>query len=97
VLSGRFKMLKHTRRPFGNCNLLQWLLLKFIRPKLSGSQSTRCKLRDGRPFSVQVVDQHLHFGTLMPLRVGAFIPLITPDHEVALGAFVILGWSALES
>jgi hypothetical protein len=33
---------------------------------------------DGRPFSVQVVDQHLHFGTLMPLRVGAFIPLLTP-------------------
>jgi hypothetical protein len=28
------------------------------------------KLHDGRPFSVQVVDQHLHFGTLMPLRVG---------------------------
>jgi hypothetical protein len=21
---------------------------------------------------------HLHFGTLMPLRVGAFIPLVTP-------------------
>ncbi len=27
--------------------------------------------------SVQVVDQLLHFGTLMPLRVGASIPLLS--------------------
>src|SRR3990167_4933969 len=37
------------------------------------------KLHGGRPFSVQVVDQRLHFGTSMPLRVGAFIPLLTVD------------------
>ena len=35
------------------------------------------KLHNGRRFSIQVVDQPLHFGTLMPLRVGAFIPLLT--------------------
>ncbi len=29
--------LKHTWRPFGNANPLQWLLLKFIRPVLRGS------------------------------------------------------------
>ncbi len=28
--------LKHTWRPFGNANPLQWLLLKFIRPVLRG-------------------------------------------------------------
>src|SRR6218665_2446421 len=35
------------------------------------------------PLSVQVVDQHLHFGTSMPLRVGAFIPLLT-DRQTPL-------------
>lgn len=29
--------LKHTWRPFGNANPLQWLLLKFIRPRLRGA------------------------------------------------------------
>lgn len=33
--------LKHTWRPFGNANPLQQLLLKFIRPVLKGSNSTR--------------------------------------------------------
>lgn len=33
--------LKHTWRPFGNANPLQQLLLKFIRPVLKGSKSTR--------------------------------------------------------
>lgn len=33
--------LKHTWRPFGNANPLQQLLLKFIRPVLKGSMSTR--------------------------------------------------------
>jgi len=28
------------------------------------------------PLSVQVVDQRFHFGTSMPLRVGASIPLL---------------------
>jgi hypothetical protein len=28
---------------------------------------------------VQVVDKRIHFGTSMPLRVGAFIPLLTID------------------
>ena len=40
------------------------------------------KLHSGRPFSVQVVDQRLHFGTSMPLRVGAFIPLLTEGLQV---------------
>lgn len=31
--------LKHTWRPFGNANPLQWLLLKLIRPRLRGSSS----------------------------------------------------------
>ncbi len=31
--------LKHTWRPFGNANPLQWLLLKFIRPVLRGKSS----------------------------------------------------------
>ena len=32
--------LKFTWRPFGNSNPLQWLLLKFIRPKLRGDAPT---------------------------------------------------------
>jgi molybdopterin/thiamine biosynthesis adenylyltransferase len=32
--------LKHTWRPFGNANPLQWLLLKFIRPVLRGKPAT---------------------------------------------------------
>jgi VIT1/CCC1 family predicted Fe2+/Mn2+ transporter len=35
------------------------------------------KLHGGNPFSVQVVDKRLHFGTSMPLWAGAFIPLLT--------------------
>ncbi len=35
------------------------------------------KRHDRPPFSVQVVDQSVHFGTSMRLRVGAFIPLLT--------------------
>jgi len=31
--------LNHTWRPFGNANPLQWLLLKFIRPRLRGASS----------------------------------------------------------
>lgn len=31
------------------------------------------------PLSVQVIDQRLHFGTSMPLQVGAFIPLFTSN------------------
>ncbi len=31
--------LKHTWRPFGNANPLQWLLLKLIRPRLRGASS----------------------------------------------------------
>lgn len=31
--------LKHTWRPFGNANPLQWLLLKFIRPVLRGNST----------------------------------------------------------
>jgi hypothetical protein len=34
-------------------------------------------LHGERSFSVQVVDQRLHFGTSVRLRVGAFIPLLT--------------------
>ncbi len=33
--------LNHTWRPFGNANPLQWLLLKFIRPRLRGAPSPR--------------------------------------------------------
>ena len=32
-----YHKLKHTWRPFGNANPLQWLLLKFIRPRLRGA------------------------------------------------------------
>lgn len=33
--------LNHTWRPFGNANPLQWLLLKFIRPRLRGAPPPR--------------------------------------------------------
>jgi hypothetical protein len=41
-------------------------------------------LHGERSFSVQVVDQRLHCGTSMPLRVGAFIPLLTVHSQHAL-------------
>jgi hypothetical protein len=36
-------------------------------------------LHGERSFSVQVVYRRLHFGTSMPLWVGAFIPLLTKE------------------
>ena len=54
------------------------------------------KLHDRRPFSVQVVDQRLHFGTAMPLWAGAFIPLHTVL-QPSLRFLASTSLSALES
>ena len=51
------------------------IILAIVESQRASTNS--CKLHDGRPFSVQVADQHPHFGTLMPLRWSA--------HPIAYG------------
>lgn len=55
-----------------------------LKHALRQADANSCKRQDRLPFSVQVVDQRLHFGTSMPLRVGVHsIAYAVPYEAVA--------------